>query len=209
MRLQEVLIGLSGGIDSSLTATIAVEAVGREERHRRRHAWTFSSDHSVADARTIAKDLGIRFELIPITPAYRKLSRPSHPSSRESRPDVTEENSSRVSAGATLMAFPTSGRVAHDRQQERDRGGLLHALRRYVRRSRRLNKFRSGRIFECHHNALAEFGQSSLNLFRLGIVFRVQHAPDHRFADAKPPGKLGVQYALFTHREIQASFGAR
>ena len=68
-----MLIGLSGGIDSSLTAAIAVEAVGRENVIGVGMPGPFSSDHSVADARAMARNLGIRFELISITPAYDEM----------------------------------------------------------------------------------------------------------------------------------------
>ncbi len=74
-----VLIGLSGGIDSSLTAAIAVEAVGRENVIGVGMPGPFSSDHSVADARDMAQKLGIRFELISITPAYRRNRRHARP----------------------------------------------------------------------------------------------------------------------------------
>ena len=55
-----VLIGLSGGIDSSLTAVIAVDAVGRENVRGVAMPGPFSSDHSIADARALAERLGIR-----------------------------------------------------------------------------------------------------------------------------------------------------
>src|SRR5437016_896226 len=59
------------------------------------------------------------------------------------------------------------------------------------------------RILECHHNALAERYQRSLNLFWLSIVLGVQHAPDYRFADAEALGKLGVRHAAFTQSKVQ------
>src|SRR4029077_7201925 len=68
-----VLIGLSGGIDSSLTAVIAVDAVGRENVVGVGMPGPFSSKGSVDDARALAANLGIRFELAPITPTYEKF----------------------------------------------------------------------------------------------------------------------------------------
>jgi NAD+ synthase (glutamine-hydrolysing) len=62
-----VIIGLSGGIDSSLTAAIAVEAVGRENVSGVGMPGPYSSEHSVTDARRMAERLGIGFELVSIS----------------------------------------------------------------------------------------------------------------------------------------------
>ena len=102
---QRVLIGLSGGIDSSLTAAVAVEAAGRENVIGIGMPGPYSSDHSIADARALAESLGIRFELIPITPAYDRLCESLAPVFRGFKPDVTEENLQARLRGATLMAL--------------------------------------------------------------------------------------------------------
>jgi NAD+ synthase/NAD+ synthase (glutamine-hydrolysing) len=62
-----VIIGLSGGIDSALTAVIAAEAVGRENVIGVGMPGPYSSQGSIDDARALADNLGIRFELLPIT----------------------------------------------------------------------------------------------------------------------------------------------
>ena len=100
-----VLIGLSGGIDSSLTAAIAVEAVGRENVTGVGMPGPFSSDHSVADARAMARNLGIRFELISISPAYREMISTLGPVFAGVPADVTEENIQSRLRGLTLMAL--------------------------------------------------------------------------------------------------------
>ena len=71
---QKVLIGLSGGIDSSLTAAIAADAVGRENVVGVGMPGPFSSEGSVTDARALAQNLGIRFEIVPISAVYRRIS---------------------------------------------------------------------------------------------------------------------------------------
>src|ERR1035438_6905649 len=67
---QRVIIGLSGGIDSSLTAAIAVDAVGNANVTGVGMPGPYSSEHSVSDARDLARNLGIRFEIIPIRDQY-------------------------------------------------------------------------------------------------------------------------------------------
>jgi NAD+ synthase/NAD+ synthase (glutamine-hydrolysing) len=102
---KKVLIGLSGGIDSSLTAAVAVEAAGRENVMGIGMPGPYSSDHSIADARALAASLGIRFELIPITPTYNQFCESLEPVFEGYQPDVTEENLQARLRGATLMAL--------------------------------------------------------------------------------------------------------
>ena len=67
---QKAIIGLSGGIDSALTAVIAADAVGPENVIGVGMPGPYSSQGSIDDARALAKNLGIRFELLSINPAY-------------------------------------------------------------------------------------------------------------------------------------------
>ncbi len=102
---RRVLIGLSGGIDSSLTAVIAVDAVGRENVGGVAMPGPFSSEHSVADARAMAERLGVSFDCVPITPAYDEMLRTLAPVFAGRRPDVTEENIQARLRGLTLMSL--------------------------------------------------------------------------------------------------------
>ncbi len=101
----KVLIGLSGGIDSSLTALIAVEAVGKENVIGVGMPGPFSSDHSVRDARDMAEKLGIRFELVSISGAYNQFESTLAPLFSGLPQDVTEENLQSRLRGVTLMAL--------------------------------------------------------------------------------------------------------
>jgi NAD+ synthase/NAD+ synthase (glutamine-hydrolysing) len=102
---ERVLIGLSGGIDSSLTAVIAVDAVGRANVRGVAMPGPFSSEHSITDARTLAEKLGIAFDVIPITPAYNEMLRTLSPVFEGRKPDVTEENIQARLRGLTLMSL--------------------------------------------------------------------------------------------------------
>jgi NAD+ synthase/NAD+ synthase (glutamine-hydrolysing) len=100
-----VLIGLSGGIDSSLTAAIAVESVGKENVTGVAMPGPYSSEHSVVDAREMAARLGIRFETVPITGVYERFMTELSPVFAGRGPDVTEENLQSRLRGVTLMAL--------------------------------------------------------------------------------------------------------
>jgi NAD+ synthase (glutamine-hydrolysing) len=102
---RSVLIGLSGGIDSSLTAAIAVEAVGRENVTGVGMPGPFSSDHSVRDAREMAANLGIRFELVSISEPYECMLRQLAPLFAGTASGVAEENLQSRLRGVTLMAL--------------------------------------------------------------------------------------------------------
>jgi NAD+ synthase (glutamine-hydrolysing) len=102
---QRVLIALSGGIDSALTAAIAVEAVGRENVTGVGMPGPYSSDHSLIDAREMAERLGIRFEVVRITGTYDRVLEELAPLFEGRKPDVTEENLQSRLRGLTLMAL--------------------------------------------------------------------------------------------------------
>ena len=100
-----VLIGLSGGIDSSLTAAIAVDALGPGNATGVGMPGPFSSEGSIRDARALAQNLGIRFEMAPISPIYDEFLRVLDPLFAGARRDVTEENLQARLRGVTLMAL--------------------------------------------------------------------------------------------------------
>ena len=102
---RRVLIGLSGGIDSTLVACVAVDAIGAENVTGVSMPGPHSSDHSITDARELAQNLGIRFEISPITPAYATVVDSFKPLFSGLGPDVTEENIQSRLRGLTLMAL--------------------------------------------------------------------------------------------------------
>lgn len=102
---KEGIVGLSGGIDSALVACIAVEALGKENVRGLAMPSRFSSSSSIADAKALAKNLGIRFDEAPIEPAfeaYLKLLKPLFEGRKE---DIAEENIQSRIRGMILMAL--------------------------------------------------------------------------------------------------------
>jgi NAD+ synthase/NAD+ synthase (glutamine-hydrolysing) len=102
---RSVLVGLSGGIDSALVAAIAAEAVGKENLIGVGMPGPHSSAHSLADARSLAESLGIRFEVVPISPGYQTMMGTLNPLFAGSSADTTEENLQSRLRGVTLMAL--------------------------------------------------------------------------------------------------------
>ena len=102
---KSVVLGLSGGIDSALTCALAVEALGREKVVGVAMPSRFSSDHSVADARLLAENLGIEFHTIPIKSVHDEYERVLAPHFAGRERDITEENLQARVRGALLMAF--------------------------------------------------------------------------------------------------------
>jgi NAD+ synthase (glutamine-hydrolysing) len=100
-----VVIGLSGGVDSALTAAIAVDALGPESVQGIAMPSRYSSDHSLADARALADRLGIRFDVVPIDGVYEAHLDSLSALFEGTEFGVAEENLQARSRGATLMAI--------------------------------------------------------------------------------------------------------
>lgn len=100
-----VLIGLSGGIDSALTAAIAVDAVGKENVIGVGMPSSYSSAGSIDDARRLAQNLGIRFELLPIGKIFDAFRATLSEVFTGLPEDVTEENLQPRARGTLLMAL--------------------------------------------------------------------------------------------------------
>jgi NAD+ synthase/NAD+ synthase (glutamine-hydrolysing) len=102
---KKAILGLSGGVDSSLTAVVAVDAVGVENVIGVAMPGPYSSEGSVRDARYMAEKLGIRFEIISINDTYQTFMKTLEPLFRGLKPDTTEENLQARLRGNTLMAL--------------------------------------------------------------------------------------------------------
>jgi NAD+ synthetase len=102
---QRAIVGLSGGIDSSLVLYIAGKAIGRENVTGVAMPSPYSSKESVEDARELSKRLGVEFRIIPITGIFESYLREFKSNFQDLAQDVTEENIQARIRGNLLMAL--------------------------------------------------------------------------------------------------------
>ena len=102
---KKVLIGLSGGIDSSLVATIAVDALGKANVAGVAMPSEYSSPGSISDAERLAQNLGIQLTVIPINEVFQSYLATLAEALAGTEPDVTEENLQARIRGNLLMAL--------------------------------------------------------------------------------------------------------
>jgi NAD+ synthase (glutamine-hydrolysing) len=102
---KKALIGLSGGIDSAVTAVLAADALGPDNVWGVTMPSRYSSAGSVDDSRALAQNLGIRFSVIPIEGPFGAFLETLAPAFEGTKPDLTEENIQARIRGAMLMAL--------------------------------------------------------------------------------------------------------
>ena len=102
---REVVVGVSGGIDSALVAALAAEALGPERVHCVSMPSQFSSEATRTDARRLAEGLGCPFMELPIEPIVEEFRATLAPVFGEREPDLTEENVQARTRGVLLMAL--------------------------------------------------------------------------------------------------------
>jgi NAD+ synthase (glutamine-hydrolysing) len=101
----DAVVGLSGGIDSALTATLAVDALGADRVHGVLMPSRHSSSGSVTDAEALAEGLGIDHRMLAVEPAFHALRDTLSPAFEGLTPDITEENLQARVRGSLLMAL--------------------------------------------------------------------------------------------------------
>ncbi len=102
---KKVLLGMSGGVDSALVATIAADALGPDNVRCVMLPSEYTSEHSLEDARACADALGCRYDTVPIGPARAAVTETLAPFFEGLAPDVTEENIQSRLRGLMLMAM--------------------------------------------------------------------------------------------------------
>ena len=102
---KDAVLGLSGGIDSALTAAIAVNAIGSENVHGVLMPSKFSSKHSIEDAIALAKNLDMHYEVIPIQNSVDSIIKSLSKSFNGKKVDKTEENIQSRIRGNILMSL--------------------------------------------------------------------------------------------------------
>ncbi|MGZ9811045.1 NAD+ synthase [Pseudoroseicyclus sp. H15] len=102
---KKALLGLSGGVDSALTAAIAADAIGPEKVRCVMLPSEYTSEHSLEDAKLAAERLGCHYDFVPIAEGRRAITDTLAPLFEGTEPDVTEENIQSRLRGLLLMAM--------------------------------------------------------------------------------------------------------
>ncbi|MCE2463650.1 MAG: NAD(+) synthase, partial [Dehalococcoidia bacterium] len=102
---KKVIIGLSGGIDSSLTACVAVDALGKENVLGVAMPSRYSSEGSIADARVLSENLGMDLWVVPIEPAHGAFLDMLEPHFQGTEPNIAEENVQARIRGNIIMSI--------------------------------------------------------------------------------------------------------
>ncbi len=102
---KSVLVGLSGGIDSALVAVLAADALGADNVLGVSMPARYSSEGSLSDAAALAKNLGIRYEVLPIEPVFKSVEKQLEKVFAATKPNEAEENVQSRLRGVTLMAL--------------------------------------------------------------------------------------------------------
>lgn len=105
LGFKQAILGLSGGIDSAVVAVLAARALGKDNVRVLLMPSQFSSDHSVNDARELAINLGIQYDIVPIAPIFEKYVETLKPHFWGHAENVTEENIQARIRGMLLMAM--------------------------------------------------------------------------------------------------------
>ena len=102
---KSALVGLSGGIDSALVAVLAADALGADRVLGVSMPARYSSEGSLSDAEVLAKNLGIRYEVLPIEPVFQSVEKQLAKVFAGTKPNEAEENVQSRLRGVTLMAL--------------------------------------------------------------------------------------------------------
>jgi NAD+ synthase (glutamine-hydrolysing) len=105
LGLKKAILGLSGGIDSAVTCVLAARALGADNVRVILMPSQYSSDHSVNDARHLAENLGVQYDLVPIEPMYAAFAEALKPHFWGYPANITEENLQARIRGMLLMGF--------------------------------------------------------------------------------------------------------
>ncbi len=104
-RFPGIVLGMSGGIDSAVVATMAVDALGKDKVHCVMLPYAYTSKDSLVDAEECAKALGVRYDVVPIKEPVEGFLSALNPMFEGKNRDVTEENVQSRTRGVILMAI--------------------------------------------------------------------------------------------------------
>jgi len=190
LNLGKATLGLSGGIDSAVTAVLAAMALGRENVHVLLMPPQYSSEHSIVDSLALAEKLGISYDIIPIKGVFDDYKRLLEPLFRDRPEDITEENiQSRIRATLLMALSNKFGHILLNTSNKSEAAVGYGTL--YGDMSGGLSVL--GDVYKTDVYLLARFINRQEELIPENIIIKPPSAelrPDQKDTDSLPPYDL-------------------
>lgn len=205
MNFKKATLGLSGGIDSAVVLALAEQAIGAKNIHALLMPSKYSSDHSVADAETLAKNLKVTYDIVPIHQAVIGFDKSLEKIFRNTQTNVAEENIQARIRGTLLMAFSNKfGHILLNTSNKSevavgystmygDMNGAISVL---------------GDVYKTDVFHLARFINKNREIIPENTITKAPSAelrPNQKDADSLPPYEV-LDAILFQYIELQKSF---
>jgi NAD+ synthase (glutamine-hydrolysing) len=206
MNFSKATLGLSGGIDSAVTMVIAVDALGPENLHALLLPSKYTSDHSISDARRLAGNLGVEYDIISIQESFDAYLAAMHPLFKGIPEDITEENMQSRIRGNMLMAYSNKfGHILLNTSNKSEAAVGYGTL--YGDMAGGLSVL--GDVYKTDVYRLAEYINRNREIIPANILNKPPSAelkPDQRDTDSLPDYKV-LDRILFAYIEQQKSAG--
>ncbi len=200
LGLKKAIFGLSGGIDSAVTAVLAQRALGAENVRCLLMPSQFSSDHSINDARQLAQNLNIQYDIIYIEDIYEQFMTTLKPHFAGTQFNITEENVQARTRGLLLMAMSNKfGNILLNTSNKSEAAVGYGTL--YGDMAGGLSVI--GDLYKMEVYALAEYMNKDGEVIPLNTITKPPSAelrPDQKDSDSLPPYEL-LDEVLFQYIE--------
>jgi NAD+ synthase (glutamine-hydrolysing) len=202
MNFEKATLGLSGGIDSAVTLVLAAEALGAENIMVLLMPSKYSSDHSLRDAKELAGNLGVSYQVIPIENTFEAFLADLRPLFKDLPEDITEENLQSRIRGTLLMAVSNKfGHILLNTSNKSEAAVGYGTL--YGDMAGGLSVL--GDVYKTDVYRLAEYINREHEIIPQNIISKPPSAelkPDQKDTDSLPPYEV-LDQILYTYIEQQ------
>ena len=204
LKFDKAVLGLSGGIDSSVALAIAAKALGPDNIRVLLMPGEYSSEGSVSDSEKLARKLGVHYDTVPIRDVLTAFTQTLEPLFKDTREDVTEENLQARIRGTLLMAVSNKfGNILLNTSNKSESAVGYATL--YGDMSGALSVL--GDVYKTDVYKLAEYINREEEIIPRPVIEKAPSAelrPDQKDSDSLPPYET-LDKILFQYIELQKS----